>query len=105
MMTQASKPTHISRRTQQVIRVQPCDAQVPQALWRGDSPAGTLTHDVRIQEWPSVGTKPGEGLPRWLQGELQGAEGRLHPVLAVSPTLWGWVAHLVPSGRAAVTTT
>ena len=105
MMTWASKPTRISRRTQQVIRVQPCDAQVPRALWRGDSPAGTLTHDVGIQEWPSVGTKPGEGLPRWLQGELQGAEGRLQPVLALSPALCERVANLVPSGRAAVTTT
>lgn len=104
MMTQASKPTHISRRTQQVIHVQPCDAQVPRAFWRGDSPAGTLTHDG-IQEWPSVGTKPGEGPPHWLQGELQGAEGRLQPVITVSPALWGWVAYLVPSGRAAVTTT
>lgn len=105
MMTWASKPTCISRRTQQVIRVQPCDAQVPRALWRGDSPAGTLTHDVGIQEWPSIGTKPGEGPLHWLQGELQGAEGRLQPVLALSPALWGWVANLVPSGWDAVTTT
>lgn len=62
------------------------------------------THDG-IQEWPSVGTKPGEGPPHWLQSELQGAEGRLQPVLTVSPALWGWVAYLVPSGQAAVTTT
>lgn len=105
MMTWASKPTRISRRTQQVIRVQPCDAQVPQALWRGDSPAGTLTHDIGIQEWPLVGTKPGESPPRRLQGELQGAEGRLRLVLAVLPGLLGWVAHLVPPGWAAVKTT
>lgn len=37
MMTWASKPTRISRRTQQVIRVQPCDAQYPR-------PSGGETH-------------------------------------------------------------